>query len=381
MADLLSTARVRPRYFATRFQLTASALEYNVAANTHLFKSANAESTNYDATYGLDNGERFNLEIETEDSPCWLQLSSTSNDRIYLKAGIPKQIYVTRFSNIYLTPAAATVAQIDRVVYTNELGTKNLDTFNFADKASTGAGDYFVVYDTAGLGWAISLDTTGTDPEPTGAIWTAIPAARKDHVDISGVSNDEDIAALVETAINALTGFSDKFTTDDTAADGTMTITNDQMGPVTNAVVKNEDDSGAGSIAVTQTTAGVASNHNNTYITLFAKNNTTGAETVYGVWYNVNSEGTEPTDSNVDVWVPVAFAAGATAATIGAAAEIAIDALTGVFTSDDSVAGTLNITHSAAGTRNNAVDNSSPDTVSTPTEGEGTASNVSILVS
>ena len=76
----------------------------------------------------------------------------------------------------------------------------------------------------------------------------------------------------------------------------------------------------------------------------------------------------------------MAAAGGASAATIGAAAELAVDAVTGVFTSEDSTPGTLNITHSVAGARRDAEDTSSPDTVSTPTDGAGSVANVRILV-
>lgn len=134
-----------------------------------------------------------------------------------------------------------------------------IDTVNFADKAATTAGDYFVFYDAAGLAWAAAMNKAGSDPAPTGAIYTAIAAGRKVNVDISSATNDEDIAALVETALNALTGFSAAFTTDDTAADGTMLITRDAYGPVTAPVVKNANDSGAGSITCTTTTTGLTS--------------------------------------------------------------------------------------------------------------------------
>jgi hypothetical protein len=137
------------------------------------------------------------------------------------------------------TPAAATFAAGDAEVI----------TVNFEDKISTNPGDYFVLVDASGASWAASIDVAGTDPEPTGAIWAAIAAGKKTHVDVSGVSDDEEIAALVLTALEALTGFTDQFTIVD-GADGTLEITSDIHANLTNAAPHNEDDSGAGGIGI-----------------------------------------------------------------------------------------------------------------------------------
>lgn len=140
---------------------------------------------------------------------------------------------------------------------TFDSGESEVTTINFDTKDNTTAGDYVVIYDTAGLGWAVAADKTGSDVEPTGAIWTAIPAGRKAQADISGATTDVEVAAAFELAFDALTAV--PFATDDTAADGTMAVTVTLRGPTTNAVVKNADDSGAGSIAVTVANEGVAS--------------------------------------------------------------------------------------------------------------------------
>jgi hypothetical protein len=105
----------------------------------------------------------------------------------------------------------------------------------------------------------VAEDTAGYSPtEPTGAIWTAVAAANKDSVDVTGLADAAAVAAAVELALNALTGFTDVITTDDTAADGTMTLTQVEPGAVTNPVVKSTADAGAGSITGVQTTGGVA---------------------------------------------------------------------------------------------------------------------------
>jgi hypothetical protein len=136
-------------------------------------------------------------------------------------------------------------------------GVSEVTTLTFETKADSDAGDYFVIYDTAGLAWAASVNKAGTDPEPTGAVWAAIPAARKVHVDISSATTAAQVAALFELGLDALTSV--PFATDDSAADGTMLISMTLRGNTTNAVVKNADDSGAGGIGAVVSTPGVDS--------------------------------------------------------------------------------------------------------------------------
>ncbi len=136
----------------------------------------------------------------------------------------------------------------------------DIDTLNFDTTAASADGDYVVITDTAGLTWAVALDKDGIPAgAPTGAIWTAIPAGRKSNCDISAAVEDEDVAAAVELCIDALTGFSAVVATDDTANDGTMTFTSVAKALVAVAVPHNTGDTGAGSIAVTATQAGIAS--------------------------------------------------------------------------------------------------------------------------
>ena len=119
----------------------------------------------------------------------------------------------------------------------------------FDDKAGTGDGDYLVLTDAEGVDWAVAADTTGSSPEPTGAAWLAIAASHKTQADISGASDEASVAAIFETAFNSLTNFNDQFTTDDTAADGTMLFATIPVGAVDSAIdTHNANDSGAGTI-------------------------------------------------------------------------------------------------------------------------------------
>lgn len=136
-------------------------------------------------------------------------------------------------------------------------GEAETGTITFDTKANTSGGDYVVIYDTSGSPWAVAADTTGSDEEPTGDIWAAIPAAQKTQADISGDTTAADVAATFETAFDNLTNV--PFSTDDSDADGTLDYELSSIGDADAAIVKNSDDSGAGSISVSVTNDGVDS--------------------------------------------------------------------------------------------------------------------------
>lgn len=151
-----------------------------------------------------------------------------------------------------------------------KFGAVEVDQITFAAKASTNDGDYFVVTDWAGHKWAIALDTTGgAASTPTGANWTAVPSANKAYIDISGATTGSDVSALVHTALLALPGPSSSFGNWINAATSTthQNLTNRGQGVCAAPVVKNKDDSGAGSITKSVTTAGT----NNTLVTANSK--------------------------------------------------------------------------------------------------------------
>ena len=149
----------------------------------------------------------------------------------------------TTWENVKSAVAITTVAKVD--------------TVTFPTKAGATDGDYMSIYDSGGVAWAISLDTSGSSAEPTGALWVATAAARRTHVDISADTTAAQVAARVETAFDALTAVGAEWATDDTAADGTMTFTWVPKGNDSTASTdQDEDDSGDGSIAIANTTAG-----------------------------------------------------------------------------------------------------------------------------
>ena len=176
---------------------------------------------------------------QTESTSYDLDLSNMGADHLAIQA-------------IY-TDATPSAGAFDSGVY-------EVQTLTFPAKAGVTDGNYIVVETAAGTKYAIALDTTGGAAQtPTGAAWVAVSASNKVYHDISGTTTAASVAASVETALNALSGFTTAVTTDDTAANGTMTLTQTSYGPTTNPVPKAYDDAGAGSLAGVQTTAGVSS--------------------------------------------------------------------------------------------------------------------------
>ena len=195
---------------------------------------------------------------------------------------------------------------------------------------------------------AASTTTGVASVAPSGALWTAVGASRRGLADISGDTSAADVAARAETALNALTGFTAAITTDDTAANGTMTLTQTRLGPVTNPVPKNADESGAGSIAGVQTTGGVASIYNGKYFTI----NSAADATAYYVWFDVDNTGTDPAPaSKTAVEVNITAAAGAN--TVADAVAAALDALP-AFVAPNPAAAIVSCTNAAVGTATDA---------------------------
>ena len=206
-----------------------------------------------------------------------------------------------------------------------QLGTKNKKTINFDDKASTTGGDHIIIPDQPGDDWAIGLDVSGTDEEPTSAEWLAVPEGRKVFVDISGVANDEDIAALVVTAFELLTGLTYDLTDQ---LDGTVEFLSKTVGTVAECTPLDADGTGVGSIASVETTAGVASDT---------------APTLSPKWTAIPSAKKATVD----------LSATNTAAEVAAAYEVAFDALVGftakVVTDDGAGDGSMLFQHQVLG--------------------------------
>ena len=155
----------------------------------------------------------------------------------------------------FLGGSVGFVCPASNVAKTALTGVSAVQTATFAALADTDPSDHIVITDTNGNLWGISLDTTGSDLEPTGAVWASIAAGRKVHVNISAQTTGADVAAAVETAFDALTGVGSVITTADTGAD--LAFTHVFRAPVAALATYNEDESDVGTTTVAETTAGI----------------------------------------------------------------------------------------------------------------------------
>lgn len=155
---------------------------------------------------------------------------------------------------------AAQVAAKVRTAIDNDskfdVGTLVNATFNAICKdlvavADSSAGD-------SGFTVVTAVQGTVLGAEPTGAIWAAIPAAKKTQANIYPDSTAANVASRVRAALVGLTGIGAVVTVG--AANGAdVPITHVARGVVANPVPKNADDSGAGTITVAETTPGINS--------------------------------------------------------------------------------------------------------------------------
>ena len=150
----------------------------------------------------------------------------------------------TPYVDFAVTDALAGVAR------TVPTGVTEVQTFTCLAQASCVDGDYIWFYDNVGARWAVAIDLTGSSAAPTGANWVATAAANKGQADISGATTNADVAAIVVSTLNGLTGFTDKFTLVDNT-DGTITVTwDDKREQVATADPQQDDDAAAGTSIV-----------------------------------------------------------------------------------------------------------------------------------
>ncbi len=174
------------------------------------------------------------------------------------------------------------------------------------------------------------LNVNGEGVDPTVATRTGVPIA------VAAGASANTIATALRAAIGAL-GSSAYFTTG--GATAVCTITNQKMGNSTNTA----DGTAATGFTISTTTPGHASNLNSTF---FKQYKAANAITYY-VWFNVNSEGVDPTPGGTAI--PVTLAAGATAAAVATAAAAAIDAVTTAFDCAAPSGATFEVVNHAAG--------------------------------
>jgi hypothetical protein len=135
-------------------------------------------------------------------------------------------------------------------------GKKEKTRITFPAFAGATSGDHVIFQDHAGVSWAISLDKTGSAPAPTGALYAAIAAGKKVHVDISSATTAADVCTAVKTAWDGLTGENAWFTATDNL-DGTLDLERTDVGAVATPEGFNSAESASGSVSCSTLTQGV----------------------------------------------------------------------------------------------------------------------------
>jgi hypothetical protein len=170
---------------------------------------------------------------------------------IYNAAGSTQSIFIDIDAN-GTAPTSASYTGSDSktsVAYVNEV--QEAYTITAPATAEAAQGDYIMIYDQAGNSTAVWLDIDANGTAPTGALYAASDA--QVEVDIVTGDTATQVATKMHTAISGV--IADITFTD--GLDGTIGVELDDAGAATDAVVKNADDSDAGSITITAVTQGV----------------------------------------------------------------------------------------------------------------------------
>lgn len=150
----------------------------------------------------------------------------------------------------------ANVAQ--DAVTTAVTGTNEDAKLTFVQKSSCTSGDFAIITDTSGQEWAVSVDKTGSAPVPSSALWSAVPAARKIHVDISGATTDANVATAMRAGLAGLASIGTTITVASSSG-ADVPWTHVLRANVANVAVYKEDGSATpDSMTATTTTAGIA---------------------------------------------------------------------------------------------------------------------------
>ena len=120
--------------------------------------------------------------------------------------------------------------------------------------ASTAQGDFFKIWNKAGISYAVWLDKDGAGTTPSGTIFTA--ATYKIKVGIVTGDTNIQVAGKIKAAIIANASWTG-FNTIVDGGNGTLTFTCSALGTCTDAVRKNAAESGNGSFTVSVSAQGV----------------------------------------------------------------------------------------------------------------------------
>ena len=214
------------------------------------------------------------------------------------------------------------VAEITQITCIADPGVIAVSSITCPAKAAATGGDYVIVYRWTGQAFAVALNVSGIDPDPTGALWLSVGMTQRVNVDISGAVTADDVANLVRTNLLALLQFDG---TCSAVVAGAFTVTQAYASPQPANISKVADDSGPGSItAAAPSPQGVLS-LNNTYYHLYSAHDLNH----YYVWHDVNGWGVDPALGGGAIGIQVPITLGDSAANISTASLLPIQNITG----------------------------------------------------
>lgn len=241
----------------------------------------------------------------------------------------------------------------------------------------TDDGDYVTFYDPDGNKYALGLDADGDGAghalgAPTVSGYAQVSGSRKVLCDISDSSAANQTAALVEICLETIPSWSSIFNLDDTATDGTMTLTAVKAGPVSAAVAfPNTGDTGTSGLDIAEDTPGVASNYEGTYFTVTSQDST-GYEHLFIYWFSVEGNGSQPNVSDAGSYYEVTIGNYADDGTAIAVDLEATDAANTNLSSSNS-SNVWTVTHGLSGQQTDPSDGTSPVTTAVTANGASAA--------
>lgn len=221
--SFIDTARIRRKYFSKRFTLQSTDVDKDTNASYLLFQSDKPGSPNFSSERGHRNGVRFNIRIKPESDAVWVKLNSVDNDPIYVAGDEVLEEFNVQSSNVFITSAVGTVAQVQVVDAVADVSQSLNNTYWKLHAADPVQGEY-----TYGIWY--DVDSNGVQPvDGTVDEWA--------EVDISEDDTATAVATATELVLEALTlpdgAAGDAFTTSSAAE--AITITHNTANAVRSA--------------------------------------------------------------------------------------------------------------------------------------------------
>lgn len=213
-------------------------------------------------------GHRIDFNLTDEDAVESVVVEIQAAELLAATAGSTALGGVVQVDNV-VCPAFAALDDMDYFVLTDVAGLEwaaaaqkvpvaiaQDDDLQFAAVAGMTDGEYVIITDQSGTEWAIAADLTGASAAPTGARWGAVAPANKAQVDLSAAVTDEDVGDAFLAAFNLLVGFNAAVTLADELVDGLVSALQIVAGACALPETLLPDDSGVGSVVITQIVAG-----------------------------------------------------------------------------------------------------------------------------